>query len=560
MTCCRYLPYTLRLNSPAVITALGGDPNSASTLSFIPGAAVRGAVAKVLGDPGDDESKRRAFNALILSGKVRYLNAYLCVSGRRTLSTPISFRQEKDATEKSGSVPASDLAAYSGNLSMAHDLAGCWPQEQLAPVGEPCVTIGAAKLALIQPKKSTRIHHQRDRQRGRAWKDRQGNTHGAIFAYESLDAGQAFQGMVQIFGLKEDECLHIEDQIKALLVGSILVGRSRRAGYGGVAKIEWGESRSRETEGAGTEGLHLVTRNIAPGEQFRLLLASACVVRHPETGQIDPGALPDLIGRRLDDLATVIRQRWAFEHVGGFNRKWRLELPQALAVSAGSVFVLQANQAISVDRLCEIENQGLGERREEGYGRVCFLDEPLRKVFLHRAEEQPQEVLLKDQPPQPVCDMEARLLNAQVKGRVEETAARAAMAAVAATLPTNSLIGRLRVPLRGVPEDAIQTLRRWLQSSNDREKLKKPAMKQLEHCVMDGGVNLAAWILDVITGDRVLDMLQGDVLAQRYHIVSEESAKRILTEQSETLAVRFIDAVLAALTVRNKTKEGGDEQ
>jgi CRISPR-associated protein Csx10 len=559
MTCCRYLPYTLTLNSPAVVTALGGDPNSSSTLPFIPGAALRGAVAKVIGDPGEEESKKQAFHALVLGGKVRYLNAYLCVSDRRTLPTPISFRQEKDAIIKSGSVLALDLAACSGHLSKTHDLAD-WPQEQLAPFGEPCMTIGAANLALVQSKISARIHHQRDRQRGRAWKDRQGNTHGAIFAYESLDAGQAFQGMVQICGGKEDECLHIENQIKVLLGGSILLGRSRRAGYGGVAKIEWGESRRRETEGAGTEGLRLVTRNIAPGEQFRLLLASACVVRHPETGQIDPGALPDLIGRRLDDLATVIRQRWAFEPVGGFNRKWRLELPQALAVSAGSVFVLQANQAVSVDRLCEIENQGLGERKEEGYGRVCFLDAPLREVFLHRAEEQPQEVLLNDQPPQPVCDMEARLLNAQVKGRVEETAARAAMVADAAQLPTNSLIGRLRVPLRGAPEDATQTLRRWLQSSNDREKLKKSAMKQLEHCVMDGGMNLAAWILDVITGDRVLDMLQGDVLAQRYHIVSEESAKRILAEQSETLAVRFIDAVLAALAVRNKTKEGGDEQ
>jgi hypothetical protein len=43
-----YLPFTLTLRSPAALTALGGDPNS-RTLPYIPGSALRGALARTLG-------------------------------------------------------------------------------------------------------------------------------------------------------------------------------------------------------------------------------------------------------------------------------------------------------------------------------------------------------------------------------------------------------------------------------------------------------------------------------------------------------------------------------
>jgi len=64
----RYLPYTLTLNAPAIMTSLGGDPNSARTLPFIPGSAIRGAVARALGDPGDDAEKQESFQKLVLGG------------------------------------------------------------------------------------------------------------------------------------------------------------------------------------------------------------------------------------------------------------------------------------------------------------------------------------------------------------------------------------------------------------------------------------------------------------------------------------------------------------
>lgn len=560
MTFYRYLPYTLTLKSRAIITALGGDPNSSSTLPFIPGASVRGAVARVLGDPGTDSSKQQEFYDLVLGGRARYLHAYPSLEGRRALPVPVSLRQKKDEQVGKESVKAVDLIAFDGLTTRDDELDECWPKEQLARLGQKFLTIGAAQPTLLQPKMSARIHHQRDREKGRAWKDQGGNAHGAIFTFESLDAGQSFQGLIQVRADSEKELEQTEGRIRALLGDTILVGRSRRAGYGGMAKIQWESGRKREIDGVGKEGARPLDRDISQGERFRLLLTSACIARSADTGQIDPAALEGLIARLFDGRVTLIRRRWSFEHIGGFNRKWRLEVPQVLAISAGSVFLLEANQELSVADLRRVENEGLGERKEEGYGRVLFLDAPLQEVSLNLVNKRDEnEAYIPDTNRQVplVSEIERRIVRAQVARKIEEEAAEFAQSAQ--NLPNNSLIGRLRTPLRGKPDKALQTLNAWLKSENEAERLKRPAMEQLERCRI-GNSNLADWILAATNGKNTLSSLKADVLAQRYHVVSEESAKKILEDGAQEISARLIDAVLAALAVRNRTKEAGDER
>jgi CRISPR-associated protein Csx10 len=57
--------------------------------------------------------------------------------------------------------------------------------------------------------------------------------------------------------------------------------------------------------------------------------------------------------------------------VGGFNRKWGLPLPQVPALAAGSVFVLNYEGQLNIDRIHILENEGIGERRVDGFGRVA---------------------------------------------------------------------------------------------------------------------------------------------------------------------------------------------
>ncbi|NLI82933.1 MAG: hypothetical protein GX443_14765 [Deltaproteobacteria bacterium] len=552
----RYLSYTLTLGSPAILSALGGDPNSSSTLLFIPGPAVRGALAKALGDPGRDGAKQQEFSDLVLGGRVRYLNVYPSAGGRRTFPMPLSLRREKNKAEESQTVAATDIAAFDGHCTDGHDLSACWPEEQLTSLGEAFISIGGGKPVAMHPTVSARIHHQRDRRKGRAWKDQEGTTHGAIFTFESLDAGQTFQGLIQIRGETDEACRQAADRIRELLGDTLLVGRSRRAGYGGLAVITWGEVRDREVRGAGSEGLRPVTEDIAEGETFRLLLISACIVRNPQTGQMDPEALTMILQKRFSGPAKLLRKRWAFEIVGGFNRKWRLETPQVPAVSAGSVFVFEAVQDIPFAELQQIEHEGLGERREEGFGRVLFLDAPLQRLNVYKPEDDRMSQDRSGEPPDLVREIEQRILSRRVAKKIEEEAAK--LLAQVKHLPTNSLIGRLRLPLRKGPDEAIETLQRWLDGHQESERLKRPAMEQLERCRLDGGQTLKDWLLAASRQENIVQWIQPRVLANRHHISSEETAGEFLRDEWKRWALLLMDAVLAGLALRNKREEGND--
>jgi CRISPR-associated protein Csx10 len=188
MKCYKYAFYNITLDAPAIITSLHNHLHSSVTLPYILGSALRGVVARALGDPENDPTRLAEFRSLVLGEAVRYLNAYPLFDERRSLPVPVSIRRCKYDSWDDTRVHAYDLSAEDD-----------WPEDQLSALGQPFFTIGAADLILVGSDVSSRVHHQRDRIKGRAWKDDDEKTHGAIFVYESLDADQSCSGCIQVF-------------------------------------------------------------------------------------------------------------------------------------------------------------------------------------------------------------------------------------------------------------------------------------------------------------------------------------------------------------------------
>lgn len=539
----RYLPFNLALRAPAILNVVGGDPNSAATLGYIPGGAVRGALAGRLGDPESREEARSLFQSLVLDGSVCCLNAYpLDHGGRRTLPASTSLRSSREPDRHL------DLAAFDGQCQAT------WPEESLSVLPWRYVSLTSAQPVGINTELGSRIHHQRDRQRGRAWTEKRDGRefpHGAIFTYEYLQPGQTFGGLIQVFGADESECGQRINQIQEILKGPIRLGRSRRAGYGGEAELVWRSVQNREISGEG-----VISTDLCAGDLFRVLLTSDCIVRNPQTGQMDPASLPEVFLSRFGGRVTLHRIRWAFHLAGGFNQKWRLELPQARSVAAGSVLLCQANETIPIDYLLALEHEGIGERRTEGFGRFTFLEPPVKEVRIQRAArsqvQQPSTTA-----PELVELIERRLLQSAVSREIEQLALT--VAGSASRIPTPSLLGRLRVPLRTQPAGALQTLAEWLGSGD--HSLRRPAQDQLRRCRINPGtgpLSLAAWLSNLAgehRWDRLEEMLRLAPLAQRNHVVSEGDALQQLKRMNDEIAVRLIDATLAALAKQRKRKE-----
>lgn len=301
--------YTLTLDEPVLTNSLGGEPNSADSLFYVPGGAVRGAFIQAYDQIKDADDNN--FRRLFLTGETCYLNAYPLLEGERSLPIPLKYKKPKY-------FESSDFGKI------------------------------ADKVIALKGISQVNIHTQRDAEKGHATSEA-----GAVYRYVALPAGMKLQGVVLTQNEKDAQ------QLKALLDGkSILIGKARTAGYG-QATLQAQDLPAKWREC----GQEFTT---AP-ELFTLTLLSPAIVRD-ENGQVTLDitcALENRLGKSIK-ITKIYRQA---ENIGGLNRTWGLPLPQAAAIAAGSIFEFDAK--VPADELLKLEVTGLGERRAEGFGRVA---------------------------------------------------------------------------------------------------------------------------------------------------------------------------------------------
>ena len=341
--------FEIRLKEPLLATAVEGDPNSSVSLPYIPGSLIRGAlVSRYLrshstADLATDPQARRLF----FNGETCFLNGYPADDGdKRALPTPASWYKEKGSGD--------EFTAYDLSLEKPDEEAISHPVQ----VAKPFCTLDDDGVAtLYEPRKQITIHTQRDRVLGRATEGS-----GAIFQYEALAAGQTFIGFVLCSG---DETANAVVQL--FQEGDIFMGGSRSAGYGMV------EIKAQTLKGKWREAPNQEMETIQAGDIFSLTLLSNAILRDGNghyTGFLTPEILQTGLG-----VSLTLLDDYTFSHsgiVGGFNRKWGLPLPQVPVARAGSIYTFCAESDIPVDKLQSLLDNGIGERRAEGFGRVAL--------------------------------------------------------------------------------------------------------------------------------------------------------------------------------------------
>lgn len=499
------LLFTLRLLEPALFTQVNlGDPNSASTHSYVPGSMLRGWLARrYLGGKTVDAADPD-FRRLFLGGEVRYLNAYPCTgTGGRSLPTPHSFLREKDTQE-----PIWDLA-----------LRAAPPGIQIKGLDAPFVALGgqssSPKVALITPKRQVAVHIARQE--------------SAIFRYESLVAGSRFAGAILA---SQDSDLHT---LCSLLRGADLaLGASLTAAYGRAVvemcdvQEDWCES---QPVGEPVPDKIIVT------------CLSDTLVRNPQTGAY-ASDLDATLGCQHDEAFAHIRI------VGGFSVRWGLPLPQSGAIAAGSVFVYPHSAALETN-LRSLEASGIGERLAEGYGRIAVNWHTSRETWTLR----PQEPELRPLAARLPSGSESAILAERMAVRMWRTELDRLLAQAINATPIgrvdqiqNAQISRARLAVRNALSE-----RQMGPLISLVENLKSAARTQFERSTV-GSLSLREWLLDLArkpekvwgelrTSGREPCMVGGIGPTQDDPVLARE------------YALRLIDGVLQ-VAIRKRTQEG----
>jgi CRISPR-associated protein Csx10 len=337
--------YLLELLDPVLVRGLDGDPNSEVSIPFIPGSVIRGLVAQSVSTATHSHDLAAQERPLLFAGDVRFLNAYPADErDQRTLPAPLSWRRNKNVATPvfecydeaafaiDGATLPDDLEALGGFVSVTDD----------STDDEPLT------VRWYKPRTQLSVHTMRSRTAGRALRG-----DGAIYQIEALEAGQRFAGAI----LSPDGTA--AERIRLLLHGkSFSLGGSTTAGFGGAQIVNaaihenWSEVAEPPC-------------NLAAGTLIIVTALSDILLRS------DNGVTHTDLTSAFGLPFTLVEAFKGVQAVGAFNRKWGLPTPQALALRAGSVFVLRTMAPVSVSVLKQLMADGIGERRIDGFGRIA---------------------------------------------------------------------------------------------------------------------------------------------------------------------------------------------
>ena len=504
------LLYTLTLEEPILAGGLGGEPNSAQSLLYVPGGALRGAFIQAFDGKMDADSVD--FRRLFLNGDTCYLNAYPLVKGERALPAPMTWQVERkplpNAPKKVYRKAPQGLDTKSASFAF-------W-------------TLTGDSLHSVEVDWQINVHTQRDAVRGRSTSEA-----GAVYRYIALPAGMQLRGAILTKTPEDAKAL------KNSLDGkTILLGKARTAGYGAaridlkLLPIDWQEWKS--------------SGNL-DGDVTLTLLSPAIVRDGNGQYSLDPA---DALKTCLGDKVRVSPVHRRAMLIGGFNRTWGLPLPQMAAIAPGSVFTVTGAEAAKLKALAE---NGFGERQAEGFGRIALnLDLPKDEMIVQDA---PVDVASISGAALPAGDklakqMLERLMRRELDKQVISTA-RSLATAYKGGLP-NSQLSRWRIILRdALPKKDIKRVSEFCEKSKG-----KPGWKKMEKARLSLGDNksmrLTEWIEAMLENVDGLTQAFGNEFKPTMKLGTVTLSA---SDYYDEYRLRLMDAVMAVLSKQNNTAD-----
>lgn len=346
---------TITLSSEVGFPSRPERGNEYDTLPYIPGRAIWGALAGMMGLTPDTPASEAEMH--LLYEDIRVHSAYPLVGGLLALPTPLSARRRKDLALDGDENPWG--AATEGIVDWLSSGRPEDSKDPWVPLSQPLVVVG--KDGHARPHKPRLVWRGHNTPRApRADPSSEGDG-AAFYATEVLEAGQQFDGWIECAndrsaGLFEELMTRVETWCALRLKG-----REHKAE---VMPIEctWSD--------------YHVSTGAHEGDPARLTLTL-----------LSPALITDAWGR----TPSILSAKWLADHLGlpaeavtlqrhysalvpmlGESGAWGLPLAAESAIAAGSAFLYQISDGppdLSA-KLGKLSRLGIGRRRPEGFGQV----------------------------------------------------------------------------------------------------------------------------------------------------------------------------------------------
>lgn len=336
----KYLKYIMKNIEPLRIADDSSSQfGQTAALNYIPGSAVRGMVIHALAAEADFASIKQT----LFSDTIRFLNAYPVIGVKELMPSPKGFYEDKTESRKKEIQNIVIDGSFQEGLKRASIGDYCYFSDGCIFYHQP------ESGADMKIKMNLEDHEKRN-----------------VFRNEYLMPGQRFAGYIALETADdEDDLTRLADRIRKAFDGFVRIGNGRLSGMGRCLAESC-------TFCDGLPFAEYMAQGTLDGECYMMLLSDT--VMRKENGE-----LCGIYKESLEAQMGVTQLKYdlcatSTVNIKGFNRTWGGKVPSAVMYGKGSVFHLTYQGSFQEENALRLMDRGIGIRRNEGFGRVIFLD------------------------------------------------------------------------------------------------------------------------------------------------------------------------------------------
>lgn len=406
----------LNLLSDVVISEQGSEANTVSSMGYIPGSTIRGALAGLYirknGLTPAEAHRDEGFYRLFLINQLRYENAYLTVYDQMD---PVPLKPVPYYIQSNKEGDCYNVFAFDPDNEQDRRL-----KADLKPCRGYCYVNRAHNLyRSLAPNMQRNFHMSRNRADSRESDDLRLNgtsDDGTIFNYEAIKKGQCFTGSIR----GEDGL--IEELIQKTMGSNntvqLRIGRSRNIQYGQVELKLVDPAKFYED---------VITLDVIKTGMVLILASPAILLNDYGFAEVSADMFAGYLKKLLGINVTVDESFIRAEKTEGYVNVWKSRRPSSLAFAAGSCFKLSFPDECDLDSIGEpfikMLERGIGERLNEGYGRITVASDMAKEMKVNKDTDLTTDNGIDGcQMPPGVAALFERIIDKQVKHAIEEQA------------------------------------------------------------------------------------------------------------------------------------------
>jgi CRISPR-associated protein Csx10 len=340
---------TITAKSPVIVAAKTVG-NVVKTLDYIPGTHLLRLINKKLDGLGI------AVNSAIAQGDLVVTNATVEVKGQQGRPVPLSLFYEKlgGGLEKGGQVYNRCVELEPEGRQLKGERGGYISS-----------TNGSQLPEYEKVNLSIETHNtiQDDVQRPTS-------EVGGVYSYQAIEPGARLQAELKLQKALADALSSKKKEWWKCLNGDNRLGQSKKDDYGAVSLEVLGEPVPvpKANEFTGTElTVWLLSDVLLRDERLRPTTSIKHLAKKLEQ------VLGVTLTQRAEDgklLSLMARQH----RIDSWQVRWGLPRPSLVGLAAGTCVVFTVEGTLDPSKLAQIQASGIGERRAEGFGQICFND------------------------------------------------------------------------------------------------------------------------------------------------------------------------------------------